>query len=372
MRAVGARGTEALEVTKGVATLSQLRSRLTNRQLGKNFETGSDLLRIPLIIGPDATLRLGPDSILELSRSDGAFIVNYGRLEIFGGEISATHEPDEAKGDFVPFVVSVGTGSAHLSGATLKRLGFGNTAKFAGFSVVAYPTMRPTQRTIIENTRFDELVTVALVGVVNAEVRNNRFFDMRRNPLLVSRSQNALVFGNLFSGQSPTNAVRVWNGSDGVKLVGNIVLDGSQAGLVVGSGSDHVAVSDNLIWRRNGGGVKLNNATCGRVENNMILDDKQKGVEVRSSENAYIHSNTIVGNGNAGVWVSAQKDAEVTYVTGNLLRENGSGLSSASGADIALHRNDFSDQFPRLLDGDITQQYRLIIGDLRGAQRPSF
>ena len=300
------------------------------------------------------------------SRRDGAFIANFGRLEIFGAEISAIREADDSIGDFIPFIVSVGSGSAHLSGATLKGLGFGNTAKFAGFSVVAYPTMRPAQRTVIENTRFDDLVTVAMVGVVNAELRDNRFFDMRRNPLLLSRSQNALVSGNLFSGTSPTNAVRVWNGSDGAKLVGNIVLEGTQAGLVVGSGSDHVAVSGNLIWRRNGGGVKLHNVSCGSVQNNIILDDKQKGVEVRSSTNALVNGNTIVGNRNAGVWISGQTKASVTYVTDNLLRENGSGLASANGAGIALRGNDFSNQFPRLLDGDITQQFRVIVADLRG------
>lgn len=366
MLAVRGGDTAAIAVHAGTATLRQLRNGLTNFHLGTDFETGADLLRAPIIIGEDATLRLGPDDILQLSRRDGAFIVNFGRLEVFGAEIAGTPEANQRTDEFAPFIVTLGSGSAHLSGATLKRLGFGNTAKFAGFSVVAYPTLRPTGRTIVENSRFDDLVTLALVGVPGVELHDNRFFDMRRNPVLISRSPDALVRGNLFSGRSPTNAIRLANGSGRARLIGNIVLEGSRVGLLVASGSDNAVLRGNLIWRRDGGGIKLLDVNCGRVEHNIILDDRQKGVEVRSSDDALVHGNTIVGNKNAGLWVSAQTPDAVTYVTANLLRENGAGLATAAGARIALQGNDLSNQFPRLLDGDITQQFRTIIADMRG------
>ncbi len=366
LQASAVNGTDAIEVESGVLTLSQLRSLMTNRFVGREIDSGADLLRVPLVIGADATLRLGPGDVLKLSRSDGAFIVSYGRIEIFGAEISATAEPSGANEEFAPFIASVGSGSVHFSEATLKHLGFGSTEKFSGLSIVAYPTMRPARGTVIENTRFEDMVTVTVVGVPNAILRDNRFFDMRRNPLLLSHAPNAVVAGNLFTGNSPTNAVRVSNGSGGTRVTGNIILEGSRAGLLISSGSDNVSVNGNLIWRRNGGGVKLQGVTCGRVEENVILDDRQKGVEVRNSTDAFVHRNKIIGNKNAGVWVSGQKKGEVTYITDNLLRENGSGLATAAGAAITLKGNDLSNQFPRLLDGDITQQFRAIIADLRG------
>lgn len=358
--------TEAVEVTSGVLTPGLLRQRLTARHLGRDIETGRDVLRVPIVVGPDATLRIGQGEILLLSQEDGAFIVNFGRLEVIGGEISADRGHDESAKEFSPFIASVGTGTVRLSRATFRRLGFGYTAKFAGFSMLAHPTMSPNDRNLIENSRFDDLVTVALVGIRHVEVRGNRFFDMRRNPLLISRAPDAIVEGNLFSGDSPTNAIRVANGSANARLVRNILLEGSRAGLLVSSGSDNVLVSRNVIWRRNGGGVKLFNVRCGHVEMNVILDDKQKGVEVRSSEDTLVQQNRIIGNANAGVWVSANRPENMTYVLGNLLRENGSGLSAASGGNIAMQGNDLSDQFPRFLDGDITHQFRAIIDDLRG------
>ena len=359
--------TEALEIRSGVATLALLRQRLTVRHLGRDLETQADILRVPIVIDRNATLRLGQDEILLLGQREGAFIVNFGRLEVVGGEISADRGHDETFEDFSPFIATVGSGTVHLSGGTFRRLGFGYTAKFAGFSVLAHPTMLPDARNRIENSRFDDLVTVALVGVRRVEVRGNRFYDMRRNPLLVSRSPEAVVEANLFSGNSPTNAIRVANGSVNSRLVQNIVLEGARAGLLVSSGSHNVTVARNLIWRRNGGGVKLFNVDCGLVEMNLILDDKQKGIEVRSSTNALLSDNRIIGNHNAGVWVSANAPDTQTYVLGNLLRENGSGISAASGGSIALEGNDLSNQFPRFLDGDITHQFRAVIDDLHGA-----
>ena len=66
--------------------------------------------------------------------------------------------------------------------------------------------------------------------------------------------------------------------------------------------------------------------------------------------------------------VAAQPAENVTFVFGNLLRENGSGVSTATGAHLALFKNDLSNQFPKLLDGDITQQFRVVVNDLKGSE----
>lgn len=357
---------EALRIRSGTVTVQSLRDLLSARHLGHDVASGDPILRIPLILERGSTLNLSEGERLLLGTDDGAFIVSFGHIQVVGGEISATHRTDDDARAFAPFIASVGSGTVHLSGATFRRLGFGFTVKFAGFSVLAHPTMVPDGRTVIENTRFDDLATVALVGLAKPEVRGNRFFDMHRNPLLVSSSAEAHIEANLFAGDTPTNAIRVANGSSNSHIERNIVLEGARAGLLVSSGSDNVSVANNVIWRRNGGGVKLFNVRCGRVENNLILDDKQKGVEIRGSEDAFVRNNRIIGNANAGVWVSANPDSNRTYVVGNLLRENGAGFSAASGGQLALKDNDLTNQFPRFLDGDITHQFRAIVRDLNG------
>lgn len=356
----------ALEIVSGTATLTQLRKALSFRQISRDLGTGATILRVPLVVARGATLQLGPRDRLDLSQQDGAYILNLGRLEIIGAEVFTTVPPDHDRNHFAPFITTAGTGSVRAIDATFRNLGFGNTEKFAGFSILAHPAMRPSQRSVVDGSLFENLVTFAVNGQPHITVRNSTFYAMRRNPVLVSRTGAMEIEGNLFAGPSPTNAVRVSNGSDRVRIVGNALFKGARAGLLITSGSDNVTVARNLIWRRNGGGVSLNTADCARIEDNLILDDRQKGVEVRSSKDVVVHGNRIIGNRTAGVFVSAQQDDMLTRVTGNIIRENGSGLATASGGRIAILGNDLSNQFPRFLDGDITHHFRDIAGDLRG------
>ncbi len=357
-------GTEAVVIEEGVATLDQLRDALTNRQWSYDLTGDVHTLRVPLVIGENAALRLSDGDRLALSRKDGAFIVGYGRFEATGGKVWGTEEPSPEHESFRPFVTLLG--AAHLDGVWFADLGFGNSVKYSGVSILSHPTLGATGRSIVHGSRFDRLVTVSVVGLSSPEVEGNRFFSMARNALLISRSEHASVVGNLFSGPSPTNAVRIMHGSDNARVAANVVLEGARAGFLVSDGSDNVAVEGNLVWRRNGGGIKLSGVQCGLVAGNLVLDDKQKGVEIRESINAVVRDNDIIGNRNAGIWISALPTANVTHITGNRIRENGSGLSTAQGGEVALVANDFRNQYPRFLDGEVTHQFREIAADLTG------
>ena len=357
-------GREAVVIEEGVATLDQLRAFLTNRQISYDLAQDVHTLRVPLVIGENATLRLADGDRLALSRKAGAFIVGMGRFEAIGAKVWATNEESPAHERFRPFVTLLG--GAHIENAWFADLGFGSSVKYSGVSILSHPTLGATGRSIIHNSRFDQLVTVSIVGLSSPEIERNRFYNMARNALLISRSAHASVAGNIFYGPSPTNAVRIMHGSDHARVEGNVVLEGARAGFLVSGGSDNALVKANLIWRRNGGGIKLSDVECGVVANNLILDDKQKGIEVRSSGSVVIRGNDIIGNRNAGIWISSVGSDNVTHVASNLIRENGSGVSTAQGGEIAFIGNDFSNQYPRFLDGEITHEFREIAGDLKG------
>ncbi len=357
-------GREAVVIEDGVATLEQLRALLTNRQVSYDLHRDTHTLRVPLVIGENATLRLSDDDRLALSRKDGAFIVGMGRFEAIGAKVWGTEDESPAHDGFRPFVTLLG--GAHIEGAWFADLGFGSSVKYSGVSILSHPTLGVTGRSIVHNSRFDQLVTVSVVGLSSPEIERNRFFNMARNALLISRSAHASVAGNIFYGPSPTNAVRIMHGSDHARVEGNVVLEGARAGFLVSGGSDNALVQANLIWRRNGGGIKLSEVDCGVVADNLILDDKQKGIEIRESASSVIRGNNIIGNRNAGIWISSVSSGNITHVASNLIRENGSGVSTAQGGEIALAGNDFSNQYPRFLDGEITHEFRVIAGDLRG------
>ncbi len=365
MDALQGYGLDAVVIEDGTATLGQLRASLTNRQMSYDLESDVHTLRVPLVIGENAALRLSHGDKLAISRKDGAFVVGMGRVEVIGAKVWGTKEESLAHESFRPFVTLLG--GAHIEDAWFADLGFGNSVKYSGLSLLSHPTFGATGRTIVHRSRFDHLVTLSVVGLSSPEIERNRFFSMERNALLIARSAYASVAGNIFSGPSPTNAVRIMHGSVNARVEGNVVLEGARAGFLVSGGSDNARVAGNLIWRRNGGGIKLSEVECGVVTGNLVLDDKQKGIEIRDSANVVIDGNDIIGNRTAGIWISAVGENNVTHVAGNLIRENGSGLSTAQGGEIALVGNDFRNQYPRFLDGELTHEFREIAGNLRGA-----
>ncbi|WGW04288.1 NosD domain-containing protein [Tropicibacter oceani] len=358
--------TDALTFRSGVVTLDHIRQSLRDTGLQADMAPGHDTLRVPVILWEDTLLQLGPHDRLGLSRADGVFVISFGRVELDGARVFSVGGESPTSKDFVPFVTIAGGGSLNARGASFDGLGFGNTPKFSGVSIVSHPLMPSTGNTRIADSHFENLVTVAMTGGEAAVITGNRFYNMRNNALMLANAVGAQVHGNLFFGDGPTNAVRVLAGSDDAVVRGNVLLEGDRSGILVQGQSTRVEVSGNVIWRRSGGAIKLSGTRCGVVRGNVILNSRQKGIDIRSSDATQVHANTISGSGSAGIWVSAQPRQAVTYLSQNTLRGNGAGLSTATGARLFLAGNDFSNQFPRLIDGDLTLQNHAIVRDLHG------
>lgn len=363
VNAQGPRGPIAVSVRAGTVTLDDIRSYAAALGLPPRLD---GTMTAPVIVWPGATLRLSPGENLMLARDSGAFILSMGTLDIDGATIEAVGRENPYTPSFVPFVTIADGGSLLMQGATMRGLGFGQTAKFNGLSVASNLLTRSGGKIVIRDSLFDGLQNVTISGVSGAEITGNTFINARDNTLQLTNAPRGLIQNNLFTGGSHTNAIRVEQGSVETTIKHNIFIRGHRVAVLVTGGSDRVQVNDNLVWKREGAGVKFLNANCGLAQGNVVLDNRQKGIEVRKSDGAVVRDNLIAGNGSSGIWVSAQKHDALASVSGNILVANGSGLSAATGAGILLHGNDFSGQLPRLLDGDIARLTRAVVQDLHG------
>lgn len=363
--AQGARGAIALSVRSGTVGLEDLQAFSALHGAAPRAD-GS--LTIPVVIWPEATLRLTPGDRLALARDTGAFILSMGQLDIQGAVIEVTGPKNPHEPVFEPFVTVAAGGSLHMDGATLRGLGFGQTVKFAGLTVAGNPLMPTKQDVVIRNSLFEQMRTVTIAGAPGALVEGNTFQDARNNALNVVGSVAAIVRGNLFRGESPTNAVRVDVGSDRVVLSDNIFLRGERVAVLIEGGSHGVVVRDNLIWQRDGGGIKFYKSMCARAEGNILIDNAQKGIEVRKSDDTVVRGNHMSGGRSAGVWISGQTDDARTAVIANTFERNAAGVSTATAGEIWLRGNGMRAQLPKLLDGDIAGQTSAVVGDLDGRQ----
>lgn len=364
VNAQGTRGPVALSIRAGDVTLADLQA-LSAAQGSPPRPDGA--LTLPVVIWPDATLRLAPGERMALARDAGAFVLSMGAMEIDGATVEVSGPENPHTPSFTPFVTVVSGGSLLIQDATLRGLGFGQTAKFSGLSVAGNLLTHDKGSVVIRDSLFEGLNVVSIAGVSGAVVSGNTFLNSRDNALNLANAPRSSVEGNIFAGTSPTNAIRLDQGSAYARVDRNLFLSGDRVAVLINGASDHVQVRDNVIWQRAGAGVKFLRSSCGLAEGNVILDNRQKGVEVRKSDGTVVRDNLIVGNRSAGVWVSAQARDAQTSITGNIFAANGAGLSAATGAEILMQGNNFAKQLPRLLDGDISRLTNSVVVDLRGA-----
>lgn len=350
----------AVSIRSGDATLADLGPYLTAGG------PGVLRLRLPLIILAGASLTLEPGQVLELSRADGAFIVNFGHLQMRGATITTSLDPSPSSRAFRPFVTTTDAGTVDLQNARIVGLGFGSSVKFGGFSILRSILTAPERASQIEDSTFSDLATVAISGDSGIVLRGNRFYDMRSASLTVMRTQGARILSNLFFGEMPTNAIRFQDGSADGLIAGNIILGGERVGITVRGNSMDVTVARNIVWHRDGGGIAMVGADCGRIFDNLVIQNDQKGIEVRTSLGTELHRNTVWSNHSAGIWVSAQPDGAETRLVGNVISFNGAGLAGADTEMILMDGNDFSLQYQQFLSGDLAPQTAAVARQMRG------
>lgn len=357
---------KALVIQTGHATMADLRRLLVENHLQAPTDNGVLQLNVPLVIWSGATLDLGPGDRLALNRASGAFLANFGHLDMNGAEISGTGAANPVSPSSQPFVITADGGTVNIRNSSFSHLGFGATLTFAGFSVMRGVLHMPDRQNIIRNSRFQDLVSFATNGAANILIEGNQFRDMRGSSLIIYRTLNATARGNLFTGKMPTNAIRLIEGSAQSIVTGNIVLGGKHAGILIANGSTGAQISHNVIWHRDGTGISILRSDCGTLSRNYVVDNRQKGIEVRVSLDTTLDSNTVLSNRNAGIWVAGQAVGAQTYLIHNVLAANDSGIAGAIGENIHLDGNDFSNQFPQFLSGDLTAQFQSVAVDLHG------
>lgn len=358
----------ALVLTAGRARLADLPALLAGAGLAGGAIPGGIELRVPLVIWPGAELALGPGEVLQLSRADGAFVMNFGSLTAQGATIRATPTPHPVVRSFRPFVTTADAGTLVLRGARVEGLGFGETLKFSGVSVLRSLLRPATAAARIEDTQFADVLTLGIAGDAGVVLRGNRFRDMRGAALTVARTARAQILGNLFSGAMPTNAIRLEAGSADGLIAGNVILGGARAGIVVRTDSPRAAVTGNVVWAREGGGILVAGAPCARVEGNLVIGNAQKGIELRDAPATTLGANSVLSNDSAAIWVGNQPPGTLTRIEGNVLAFNGAGLAAASGGRLMLAGNDLSRQYLQFLSGDLVAQVAHLNRDMRGAE----
>jgi poly(beta-D-mannuronate) C5 epimerase len=357
---------EALVIHSGTATLSDIFRHLDRLGLQSAADSADGVIRVPVVVWAEGGISFGPQDRVIFSREHGAFLANFGKFTANGAYFGTVGGASPTNPDFIPFVVNAGGASVELRNSIVDGLGFGSEGKFGGFSLVRNPLMVRQDTNLIANNTFNKVMGVTVSMADGIVLRNNRVQNTRGPSLVVTHSLEARILGNLISGNAPTNGIRLLQGSARGIIAGNVILRGDRSGIVVQNDSNNTIVRNNVIWRRGGGGITISKSRCGIVEKNLVMDNRQKGIEVRATPGVLVRNNMIFGNKSAALWVSDQDKDVATVFESNDVVGNGSGFATAQGEVLVLNGNDLTKQFPRFVDGDLSPQAQVLASNLKG------
>lgn len=318
-----------------------------------------------IVLWPDSGLTLGAGDSLSLSRADGSFLVNLGWLDISGATVRGTEAVNPTEPAFRPFLLTAGRGSLTVTDASFAHLGFGDTQRFGGVSVVGAGLVPPVFPASLHANQFEDVTLVALINTSGATVTANQ---MTGGAILIAQSTAARVNDNLLTA-APGRAIRVSGASAGVSVSNNVVL-GALAGISVDQASTAVTVSGNVLAGTATSGIRLDRADCVQVSGNLALMGQGTGVSLSATGRVAIVGNVIMGNAGSGILLRNQQVAADVRISGNQIAANHEGLRGATAGAITLTGNDMEGQLPRLFAGDLAPRTIAWLEDRRDMGKP--
>ncbi|WP_371156022.1 NosD domain-containing protein [Jannaschia sp. 2305UL9-9] len=323
-------------------------------------------LSVPLIIEQGASLLVGPGDALRLDRGTGAFIVNFGTLHVVGGSIAATGHANNPAPDFAPFIATAGQGVMMIEDAHVTGLGFGHAPTYAGLSVMVSGLYRPKAPSRVTGTTFRDTGSLSLSGGADALIADNVFDKGRSSDLILRGTDRARVLRNTFVDGQAGDAIRLSDHATATRIAGNAIYRPRNSGISIADGSHGTDLRDTVIWRPRHHGVLARESDCLSLTGMRILAPRHEGILLRGTRQASIVDTDMIGSGHAGLMIADQPEFARTRIAGNRFAMNRTGIETAAPGHLDLTGNDFSDQFPRFLAGDIQLLTPVVMRDLRG------
>lgn len=377
-------------LSRGVFTLGQVAAQLGD---GGGWEIGRDAstitLRVPLVVGPFATLILSGAEAAEyrISATKGAFIVNAGRLYVVDTSLIAYDEEAGAaafsdyagKSRFRPFITAWSDSQTYVANSSV--VGFGYSAgKTYGLSFTSGPrdivALRDDSRAptgILVDSSFDQMLygfysfEAEGISVIGNEYRDNIVYGIDPH----DRSEDLRIAFNTAYGSVQKHGIIVSREVDHSYIVGNVAFANHGSGIMLDRDSVGDLVYANTSIGNRQDGISLFESSCNLIAANLVEANERSGIRVRNSADVAIAHNVIRDNHGSGLeayvvdlrTVPGSKDRDFaldpfearTTITAawNTLESNGMGIALRGASEAVFHGNTFLRQTPKLYGGDL-------------------
>jgi poly(beta-D-mannuronate) C5 epimerase len=376
----------------GTADISSLHQELKRKGLERYLlkEGRVYTLRLPIIIGDDAALVVSNADVdtLRMSRNASAYIVNSGELYVLDTHIlgwdeglnSPAHMKYVLKEQFRPFITGWSKSRSFIAGSVLESLGYSNSKAY-GLSFSAGPKAfleygsgnlsRPTA-TIVENSFINLLYgfysyEADHVSLIGNEYKDNVTYGIDPH----DRSRWLTIAYNTAYGTEKKHGIIISREVNHSSIVGNISFDNHGSGFMIDRMSIGTLLYGNSAWENGQDGLTFFESGCNIVASNSFFKNKRAGIKVRNSIDIGLYHNNLYENEDSAIhgYIANLKadpahahrdfdldpfyDVTAMNVVGNTITNNGTGVNVENVSAMLLRNNDFVNQSPRLLRGEI-------------------
>jgi mannuronan 5-epimerase len=342
----------AIVIEGGRITLAELARQVSATYLAEK-EPGVFLLRLPLLVLPDATLVIDKSvHELRLSQERGAFLVNDGHMFVLDTRITAWRESENAPAsfrdgtEFRPFLVSWGGAEIYILNSVVRSLGY-SASKGYGVAISQYSPARhkrlrrPSPAGWVLNSEFvdnwfgfycyeaDDLV------IVGNRYRDNIVYGVDPH----DRSHGLIIANNRISGTKKKHGLIISREVNNSWIFGNTIHDNALSGMVIDRNSVRNVIAENTVYDNASDGITIYESPDNLLWANDAIGNGKHGIRVRNSVRVKMYNNNSIANGSAGIYghikdlTGTDRDLRIDpfqptvsmVVVGGQLMHNGSG-----------------------------------------------
>ena len=346
------------------------------------------LLRLPMLVGPNATLIVRNGETLRLSQERGAFIINAGEVHMMDSDMIGWREADdgpaystyEDRDFFRPFALTWSGGLMNAASVHFLTLGYQN-AKSYGISYSAGPAALLKDRDVTEKRPVGNIVDSSFeqahyafysyeaddIQLVGNELRDNIIYGLDPH----DRSHRLVIAYNTAYGTVKKHGIIISREVDDTWIYGNISFDNEGSGIMIDRDSTGAVLYANSVIRNHQDGITFFESPCGIAAANYIAFNERVGLKARNSWDIGLFGNTLYRN--TGTAIEAyiaelralkshrNRDFDLDpyelltslAIAGNQLQENASGISFTGVNTALIGQNRWIRQSPKLFSSEL-------------------
>ncbi len=303
----------AIFLRRGYATPSLLAARL-GPDLFQESEPGVFTCRLPLVVGPDATLVVdGTVRELRLSRQRGAFLINAGRLFLLQTRVTGWDEEKQGPAvytgehDFRPFITAWGGSETYIAVSRVASLGY-HQSKSYGITLSQYnrddggTAYRRPSGWLIDSEFTDIYYGFYCYEADDVVILRNDYHDnivYGIDPH--DRSRRLIIAGNRVYRANRKHGIVLSRDVNDSWIFGNQCFNNGLSGILLDRNCTGNMVVGNIVHGNRGDGISVYESDNNTLWGNVIVENMRNGIMFRNSVDLDIYNNIVLRNRRYGV-----------------------------------------------------------------------